>query len=93
LGRLADMPGQIKGGRKESWFDGGLRLSPLSIKLGPMGRKVGGSAKVNWKLTDWNGQNLLQLAFFDKLLDFSMAQGLRSTDRPYSSRPVDLVKG
>lgn len=79
LGRLAEVPGGIKGGRKELRFEGELRSSPLSIKLGPMGMNVGGSAYVNWKLTNWDGQNLLHMAFFDKLLDFSKALAASAT--------------
>jgi hypothetical protein len=55
------------------WFEGGLGSSPLSVKLGPMGKNIGGSANVSWRFTDWDGQNLLHLAYFDKLLDFSKA--------------------
>jgi hypothetical protein len=79
VGRLTDVPGQRKGGRKESRFEGGLVSSPLSIKLGPMGQDVGGSAKVQLNLTNWDGQNLLHLAFFDKLLDFSKALAASAT--------------
>jgi hypothetical protein len=70
LGRLSEMPGQLTGGRSELWFDGGLAESPLSVKLGPMAAKMGGSVEVNWKWDNWGGQTLLQLAFFDRLVKF-----------------------
>jgi Domain of unknown function (DUF4365) len=79
LGRLADVSGRIKGGRKELWFEGGLGSSPLSVRLGPMGKDMGGSAKINWTLINWNGQKLLHLAFFDKLRDFGKALAASAT--------------
>jgi hypothetical protein len=79
LGRIADVPGRLKGGRKELWFDGGLGSSPLSVKLGPIGEDVEGSVKLNWKLTNWDGQHLLHLAFFDKLFEFSKALAKSAT--------------
>jgi hypothetical protein len=71
VGQLTDVPGRIKGGRKELWFDGRLEASPLSARLGPMGRGTSGSMRVNWNLAHWDEQKILHLAYFDKLLDFT----------------------
>jgi hypothetical protein len=70
LARLSDVPGQFTGGLKEIWFDGGLVNSSFTSKLGPIGPAMGGSLQLNLNFHRWNGQNLLQLAYFDRLFQF-----------------------
>jgi hypothetical protein len=70
LARLSDVPGKLTGGRKELWFDGSFANSPLTIKLGPIAPAVGGSVKLNLNLRRWDGQRLMQLAYFDRLEQF-----------------------
>ena len=67
------MLGQFSGGRKELWFDGGLVNSPLTIKLGPVAPGIGGSLKPELDLHRWDGQPLMQLAYFDRLSEFLQA--------------------
>ncbi len=73
LARLSDVPGQFSGGRKELWFEGVLVNSPMTVKLGPIGLGMGGSVQLNLNLHRWDGQRLLQLAYFDKLNQFFQA--------------------
>jgi len=70
LGQLADLPGTIRGGRKELRYEGGIPNSPLSIGLGPIAIGMGGAVDFNLNLRKWTNQRLLQLAYFDKINNF-----------------------
>ncbi len=70
LARLGDVHGRFIGGQKELWFDGELANSPFTVKLGPIGEGVDGSVKLNMGFTRWDGQHLMQLAYFDRLNQF-----------------------
>jgi len=73
LARLSDVPGRFTGGQRELWFEGGLANSPLALKLGPIALGIGGSVRLNLDLHRWNGQRLMQLAYFDRLSQFLQA--------------------
>ncbi len=73
LARLSDVPGHVRGGQQELWFDGGLANSPLTLKLGPIAPGVGGSVQLDLSLRRWDGQLLTQLAYFDRLNEFFQA--------------------
>ena len=70
LARLIEIPGQLRGGQKELWLESDLSNSPLSVTLGPLAAGLGGSLKLSMKLGRWDGQRLLQLAYFARLHDF-----------------------
>lgn len=63
-----EIPGHIKGGRKEWRFDGGWEKSPLAFAIS----RFTGDERVglSWNLPAWNGQPLRYLAFFDRLRSF-----------------------
>lgn len=67
LGRLSELSGQYTGGQLELRFEGTLARSPLTLKIGPLGEGIGGSVSVSMHLLNWNGQRLLQLAYFDQI--------------------------
>lgn len=73
LARLNDIPGRLTGGQKELWFEGALAGSPLAIKFGPVPAQTGGSCSLNFGLHRWDGQRILQLAYFDRLKQFFQA--------------------
>jgi hypothetical protein len=73
VGRLNDISGQFRGGQMELWFEGRLAQSPLSIKFGPVAPQVGGSFSIKIEPQRWNGQRILQLAYFDRLCNFFKA--------------------
>jgi hypothetical protein len=73
VGRLADMPGHLNGGMKESWYDGSFSNAPLTVKLGPITRDKGGSVQLNLALNRWDGQRVLQLAHFERINTFFQA--------------------
>jgi hypothetical protein len=68
--RLGEIPGNFTGGKKELWFNGELKNSPLTIRLGPIAKEVGGLTNVTLSLTKWDGQKLRHLAYFDRLFSF-----------------------
>lgn len=70
LARLGEVPGRFTGGRKEVWFNGELAKSPFIIKLGPLAESLDGSVKLDMGFHRWDGQHLMQLAFFDRLSQF-----------------------
>jgi len=70
LARLSDVPGRYTGGRKELWFEGKFTNSPLTIKLGPLAKGIGGVVTLNLNLHKWDGRPLNQLPYFDQLYQF-----------------------
>lgn len=70
LAHLGDVPGRFSGGQKELWFDGELANSPFAVKLGPIADGMNGSVKLDMEFASWDGQHLMQLAFFDRLNQF-----------------------
>ena len=70
LARLGDVPGRFSGGQKELWFGGELTNSPFTVKLGPIGDGMDGSVKLDMGFARWDGQHLMQLAYFDRLNQF-----------------------
>lgn len=79
LGQLPSVPGRLSGGLKQGRFTGNLDSSPLALEIGPLGTGLGGAVKTDLKFNHWNGQRLLQLAYFDKILGFvsSMTKATR----------------
>jgi hypothetical protein len=73
VGRVAEVPGRFIGGLKELRFAGGLDSSPLSLEVGPIAAKTAGRFTLHFDLTKWNGQPLLQLAYFDRVCHFAKA--------------------
>lgn len=70
LGRLNDVPGEFSGGSKQLWFRGGITKTPFGIGLGPFSNEIEGSMQLTMAPVKWNGQTLLQLAYFDRLASF-----------------------
>jgi hypothetical protein len=73
LSRLNGIPGRFAGGQKEFWFEGELAASPLTIKFGPVAPDVGGCFNIKMDPRRWDGQRLLQLAYFDRIRHFFAA--------------------
>jgi hypothetical protein len=70
LARLSDVPGLFSGGKKEQWFDARLDNSPLALRLGPIALGVKGSIHFDLSLHRWEGQQLMHLAYFERLRPF-----------------------
>lgn len=67
LGRLSELPGVITGGTKEQWYESTQVDSLLHIKIGPMGKNLGGTVNLTVSYKVWNGFRLSQLPYFDRL--------------------------
>jgi hypothetical protein len=70
LGRVSHVPGQFRGGRKELWFEGGYEESPLRVKIGPFNDSGRATVSLPIDLQRWEGERLLHLRYFDKILPF-----------------------
>jgi hypothetical protein len=70
LARLREIPGKFTGGQRELWFSGELCASPLTVKFGPVAPNCGGAFSFHLDPQRWNGQHILRLAYFDRLLEF-----------------------
>jgi Domain of unknown function (DUF4365) len=70
LGRLADVPGRLTGGRSELWFRGGLSGSPVEVEVGPLEPGASGTFRLGLAMDRWEGQPLRHLPYFDRIRGF-----------------------
>lgn len=73
IGEIREIPGEFSGGRSELNYRAGLSSSPFLLEIGPITDKSAGPVCMTLRVSEWDGQLIRHLAYFDKLFDLFCA--------------------